>query len=79
MGLDYAEAALSLSVPLNTFKSHLLRGTKMLRVELSQDLGRPEAMTAARPPEPPVDDAHGVDLELMRPEPSMVARTARRS
>jgi RNA polymerase sigma-70 factor (ECF subfamily) len=31
MGLDYAEAALQMDVPLNTFKSHLLRGTRMLR------------------------------------------------
>ena len=28
MGLDYAEAARQMDVPLNTFKSHLLRGTR---------------------------------------------------
>ena len=31
MGLDYAEAARELDLPLNTFKSHLLRGTRLLR------------------------------------------------
>jgi DNA-directed RNA polymerase specialized sigma24 family protein len=31
MGLDYAEAARALDLPLNTFKSNLLRGTKRLR------------------------------------------------
>ncbi len=30
-GLDYAEAAQALDVPLNTYKSHLLRGTRQLR------------------------------------------------
>ena len=79
MGLDYAEAALSLSVPLNTFKSHLLRGTKMLRDELARDLDTPESPAAARPPQHPGDDGHGVDMELLRREPSMTARTVRRS
>ncbi len=35
MGLDYAASAEAMSVPLNTFKSHLLRGTKTLREELA--------------------------------------------
>ena len=46
-GLDYAEAAQSLDVPLNTFKSQLLRGTRMLREELAGRLdgpGRPIVM-----------------------------------
>ena len=43
MGLDYAEAARELDLPLNTFKSHLLRGTKLLREALADRLG----------PEPP--------------------------
>ena len=30
-GLDYAEAAQALDVPLNTYKSHLQRGTRQLR------------------------------------------------
>ena len=34
MGLDYAEAARALDLPLNTFKSNLLRGTKLLRESL---------------------------------------------
>ena len=38
MGLDYAEAARALDLPLNTYKSHLLRGTKLLRVELAAEL-----------------------------------------
>jgi RNA polymerase sigma-70 factor (ECF subfamily) len=42
MGLDYAEAARELDLPLNTFKSHLLRGTKLLREALADRL-QPEA------------------------------------
>lgn len=38
MGLDYAEAALQMGVPLNTFKSHLLRGTRLLREALADRL-----------------------------------------
>jgi hypothetical protein len=38
MGLDYAEAARALDLPLNTFKSHLLRGTKLLREGLAPEL-----------------------------------------
>lgn len=47
MGLDYAEAARELDLPLNTFKSHLLRGTKLLRDALADRL-QPEA--PASPP-----------------------------
>jgi RNA polymerase sigma-70 factor (ECF subfamily) len=39
MGLDYAEAAQTLAIPLNTFKSNLLRGTRMLREQLASELG----------------------------------------
>ena len=39
MGLDYAEAARQLDLPLNTFKSHLLRGTRLLREALVDRLG----------------------------------------
>lgn len=42
MGLDYAAAAQTMGVPLNTYKSHLLRGTKVLRAELARQL-EPEA------------------------------------
>ena len=44
MGLEYAEAARELDIPLNTFKSHLLRGTKLLREAL---LDRLELESAA--------------------------------
>jgi RNA polymerase sigma-70 factor, ECF subfamily len=40
-GLDYAAAAEALDVPLNTFKSHLLRGTRMLREDLMDRLEAP--------------------------------------
>jgi RNA polymerase sigma-70 factor (ECF subfamily) len=44
IGLDYAEAARALDLPLNTFKSHLLRGTKLLRDGLAPELdARPAA------------------------------------
>lgn len=43
MGLDYAEAARALDIPLNTFKSHLLRGTKQLREALTAELEAPVA------------------------------------
>jgi RNA polymerase sigma-70 factor (ECF subfamily) len=39
LGLDYAEAARELDLPLNTFKSHLLRGTRLLREALADRLG----------------------------------------
>ena len=44
MGLEYAEAARELDIPLNTFKSQLLRGTKLLREAL---LDRLELESAA--------------------------------
>jgi RNA polymerase sigma-70 factor (ECF subfamily) len=46
MGLDYAEAARALDVPLNTFKSHLLRGTRLLREGLAAELQAPGATSA---------------------------------
>jgi RNA polymerase sigma-70 factor (ECF subfamily) len=46
IGLDYAEAARELDLPLNTYKSHLLRGTKLLREALVERLEpEPQAMT----------------------------------
>ncbi|MEO7334536.1 MAG: RNA polymerase sigma factor, partial [Gemmatimonadales bacterium] len=47
MGLDYAEAARELDIPLNTFKSHLLRGTKMLREALMDSLELESASRAS--------------------------------
>ena len=44
MGLDYAEAARELDLPLNTFKSHLLRGTRLLRGALADQLDRSPAL-----------------------------------
>lgn len=38
MGFDYAEAARMLGIPLNTFKSNLLRGTRLLREQLAHHL-----------------------------------------
>lgn len=45
MGLDYVEAARALDLPLNTFKSHLLRGTKLLREGLAAELDAPRSAT----------------------------------
>ena len=51
MGLDYAEAAIAMEVPLNTFKSHLLRGTRQLRDTLAPSLAPepPTPLLAAGP------------------------------
>lgn len=46
LGLDYAEAAAAMDVPLNTFKSHLLRGTRELRERLAAVLEPPTAAPA---------------------------------
>jgi RNA polymerase sigma-70 factor (ECF subfamily) len=54
MGLDYAEAAREAGVPLNTFKSHLLRGTKLLREALIDRL-EPSPMSTV--PTLPVESA----------------------
>ena len=52
MGLDYAEAARALDIPLNTFKSHLLRGTKQLRESLGAELERrPAGEAGSTPPD----------------------------
>jgi RNA polymerase sigma-70 factor (ECF subfamily) len=40
LGLEYAEAAASLEMGLNTYKSHLLRGTRRLRDALAPATGR---------------------------------------
>jgi RNA polymerase sigma-70 factor (ECF subfamily) len=54
VGLDYADAARTMDVPLNTFKSHLLRGTRALRESL--DTLSPAGV---------VDDASGSDVRRM--------------
>ncbi len=58
LGLDYAEAAASLEMGLNTYKSHLLRGTRMLRDALAVWL--PGVAGARRPGEEP-------DVPSLRP------------
>jgi RNA polymerase sigma-70 factor (ECF subfamily) len=50
MGLDYAEAARALDLPLNTFKSNLLRGTRLLREHLAGRLDRAAETTGAAAP-----------------------------
>jgi RNA polymerase sigma-70 factor (ECF subfamily) len=55
LGLEYAEAAASLEMGLNTYKSHLLRGTRMLREALAPAAGRQppaEAIPARLPSSP---------------------------
>ena len=47
MGLDYAEAARQLDIPLNTFKSQLLRGTKLLREALLDRLALEQSAAEA--------------------------------
>jgi RNA polymerase sigma-70 factor (ECF subfamily) len=42
MGFEYVEAATQLEIPLNTFKSHLLRGVRMLRSVLAEQLETPD-------------------------------------
>lgn len=60
-GLDYAASAEAMGVPMNTFKSHLLRGTRLLRADLARHLeatqaheipGRDGAIQVATPGEP---------------------------
>jgi RNA polymerase sigma-70 factor (ECF subfamily) len=46
MGLEYAEAAQTMDVPLNTYKSHLLRGTRALREALVDQMERSRVLSA---------------------------------
>jgi RNA polymerase sigma-70 factor, ECF subfamily len=46
MGLEYTEAAQTLDIPLNTYKSHLLRGTRQLRDTLGPRLAEVAATIA---------------------------------
>jgi RNA polymerase sigma-70 factor (ECF subfamily) len=70
MGLDYAEAAKTLQIPLNTFKSNLLRGTRLLREQLARQLSTDAATGSqgndgryttldGQPPETPRADGFG--------------------
>lgn len=59
MGLDYAEAAQQLNLPLNTFKSHLLRGTRLLREALADRLDTTATTAGVHGSSSPAD-AHGL-------------------
>jgi DNA-directed RNA polymerase specialized sigma24 family protein len=56
-GLDYAAAAEAMGVPLNTFKSHLLRGTRLLRSDLARHLDPAQGDEGPTPETPPPDPA----------------------
>ena len=65
-GLDYAAAADAMDVPLNTFKSHLLRGTRLLRADLARHLGSAPGLETPGldgpiAPKPLADAVPGVD------------------
>ena len=88
MGLDYEEAARTLGVPLNTFKSNLLRGTKMLRESLAVQLDRaagtagPAARASGRPASearlaPGEWTSERTTVELQAPEQPAAERIAR--
>ena len=47
LGMDYAEAAAALDTGLNTYKSHLLRGTRILRHALAGERGEVDEAVAA--------------------------------
>jgi RNA polymerase sigma-70 factor (ECF subfamily) len=68
--MDYAEAAETLELPLNTYKSHLLRGTRMLR-----DLLEPELLGVEE--ETPAIAAAAISSSYLQPEP-VAAGSARR-
>lgn len=51
MGFEYVEAATQLEIPLNTLKSHLLRGVRMLRDALAEQLEAP-GLEECPPPGP---------------------------
>jgi RNA polymerase sigma-70 factor (ECF subfamily) len=75
MGLDYAEAAGALELGLNTYKSNLLRGTRMLREALAPIVGRSgQAQVAGRQRGAAVGDAaaefEAAQLEAFGPLPA---------
>ena len=69
MGLDYAEAAQTMDVPLNTYKSHLLRGTRLLRETLGPRLavgegsGRPAGDATPAAAATPAKEAGGANAD----------------
>ncbi len=72
MGLDYAEAARALDLPLNTFKSHLLRGTRLLREGLAPELESPRSPTTGTNGRHPADAAEIAELGDRRPTPERI-------
>jgi RNA polymerase sigma factor (sigma-70 family) len=52
LGMDYAEAAAALDTGLNTYKSHLLRGTRVLREALAGEREDADRVPAAVAPVP---------------------------
>ena len=79
MGLDYAEAARALDLPLNTFKSHLLRGTKLLRDGLAPELDAPRSARSGSNGRHPAEAGDGDriaetgDIGEIRPVPERIA------
>lgn len=65
VGLEYAEAAHALDVPLNTYKSHLLRGTRMLRDRLGPWVAEGEPIPSA---DVDAGDGRGEPAEMFGPE-----------
>ena len=70
MGLDYAEAARALDLPLNTFKSHLLRGTKLLREGLAPELDAPRTAPSGSNGRHPAEAGDGERLGEAGARPS---------
>ena len=77
-GLDYAAAAEAMDVPLNTFKSHLLRGTRLLRADLARHLkpapGHDGPTPETTPPDPVPDRAAPIGSRGL-PEPTSTRRS----
>lgn len=79
-GLDYADAARTMDVPLNTYKSHLLRGTRALRETLGGLAPVPTTGDAAGGPDGgrgTGDDRHGPVDDAYRPVPAQAIDDAR--
>ena len=69
MGMEYAEAAASLEIGLNTYKSNLLRGTRMLREALAPIVNRPPRAGDAAP-EPVAANAPVVQQPVLVAQPA---------
>ena len=81
LGMDYAEAAAALDTGLNTYKSHLLRGTRILRLALAGEREEADEAAAAvvAPPAPkPVGYERSVQerVAIERSKPSTALSAA---